>query len=200
MKYLNSPIIYIIIVIISLLVTTVTLSSRSFEEIDHKRVVIQDLHRLKSDILYANIALRNAAIAQSAQQAEVELAKMLVTRSSANKIYDNLAIADLTKSTRVVVQEIKADRPEYRDSQLKVVSLVRKNSQDKQELWNAMAYYQTLMERYVSRTDFLIKEISIETTKLLQKTKIKIILLALASSLITIFSVYRYAFKMTLNQ
>lgn len=144
-----------------LLLFTTAIGMHGLQSIHDGRAVLVDLYQLKADVLQANIALRNAAIATNQAQSEAELAKMLITRSSANGIYDRLAAADLCTLDRVVVNEMKNERPEYREAQLRVVGFVRKG--DKDAAWDHMNYYQTLMDRYIARVDKLIVSITDKT-------------------------------------
>lgn len=198
MKLLNNPLYYFVAIIISLLILTTSITISSFNDIDSKRIVIQNLYQLKSDILYANIALRNSTISGSKELAELELAKMLVTRGSANLIYDKLTIEDLSKSTRIVFEEMKKERPEYRNAQLKVVANIR-NGDSKKILWFNMSYYQTLMDRYTQRVDWLINSINNETNDLIRTTKRNILLLTFFSSTIVLIMTRRHLYKMYLR-
>lgn len=198
MKLLNNPLYYFVAIIISLLILTTSITISSFNDIDSKRIVIQNLYQLKSDILYANIALRNSTISGSKELAELELAKMLVTRGSANLIYDKLTIEDLSKSTRIVFEEMKKERPEYRNAQLKVVANIR-NGDSKKILWFNMSYYQTLMDRYTQRVDWLINSINNETNDLIRTTKRNILLLTFFSSTIVLIMTRRHLYKICLR-
>lgn len=198
MKLLNNPLYYFVAIIISLLILTTSITISSFNDIDSKRIVIQNLYQLKSDILYANIALKNSTISGSKELAELELAKMLVTRGSANLIYDKLTIEDLSKSTRIVFEEMKKERPEYRNAQLKVVANIR-NGDSKKILWFNMSYYQTLMDRYTQRVDWLINSINNETNDLIRVTKMNILLLTFFSSTIVLIMTRRHLYKIYLR-
>jgi hypothetical protein len=163
-----------------LLIATTCVAIYGHIEMNTNRSVMMRLYQLKSDILLANLALRNAAVTVTDAQMEVELGKMLTTRSSANETYDYLMAADLSKVDRVIVNEMKNERVEYREAQLKVISLIRKHKDE--EAWDALAYYQTLMDRYVSRVDRLITDI----VKCSKNTYSKVIATALASLVVSI--------------
>ena len=152
------PATWTLAIVVTLLVVCAAVSLYGFKLLHDGRSNLVDLYQLKSDILQANIALRNAAIAYNQAQTEAELAKMLVTRSSANDVYDRLTAADLPDIDKVILAEMKKERPEYREAQMKVVNAVRKGKSE--EAWDHMTYYQTLMDRYISRVDKLISHIT----------------------------------------
>lgn len=164
-----SPATWTLMVVVVLLSVSTGAALYGFNEIYKSKMVLVDLHQLKADVLQANIALRNAAIAYNQAQSEAELAKMLVTRSSANDIYDRLTAADLNTLDRVIVDQLKKERPEYREAQLKVVNHVRKGNREK--AWEDMTYYQTLMDRYITRLDKLIVSITSITHDIHTKAK-----------------------------
>lgn len=153
-----TPATWTLMVVVILLSISTFAAVYGFNRIHASRDVLVDLYQLKSDVLQANIALRNAAVAHNQAQSEAELAKMLVTRSSANDIYDRLTAADLCTLDRVIVDQLKKERPEYRAAQLTVVNHVRKG--DKVAAWDEMTYYQTLMDRYINRLDKLITSVT----------------------------------------
>jgi hypothetical protein len=138
------------------IISSSTIIVYGFAKINEKESAIIDLYQLKTDILNANIALRNAAIAPNLAFQENELAKMLVTRSSANKIYDRLSATELTHFQDTILSEMKRERPQYREAQLKVVADVRKNNP---EVWENMLYYNTLMDKYLDRCTVFITSI-----------------------------------------
>lgn len=152
------PTSFIGLVMALLLIASTLIALNGYVKIHRSSQVLLDLYQLRTDITGANLALRNAGMARTPAQMEIELSKMLVTRSSANEIYDRLAAANLEPNDRVIVNEMKKERAEYREAQLKVVALIRENN-DK-EAWEAMMYYQTLMDRYLGRVDKLIKNVS----------------------------------------
>lgn len=160
-------------VIVVLLGASTLAAVYGFDRIHSSRASLVDLYQLKSDVLQANIALRNAAIAYNQAQSEAELAKMLITRSSANDIYDRLTAADLNDLDRVIVDQLKKERPEYRASQMKVVNHVRKGERD--AAWDELTYYQTLMDRYINRVDKLIVSITLESHSIHTRAKSTII-------------------------
>ena len=104
-KFLNpiryTPLIILILLAISSLTTKIGMSG-----IRDRQEVRANLYQLKSDILNANIALRNAGIAVTVYDASKELDKMLVTRYSANKIYDFLSAAKITNQEKSTGLEI----------------------------------------------------------------------------------------------
>jgi len=163
-----------------LLVASTCIAVYGHIKMNKSKIIMIHLYQLKSDILQANLALRNAAVAITDAQMETELAKMLITRSSANEIYDHLTAADLSKIDRVIVKEMKVERAEYREAQLKVVSLIRRHK--KEEAWDALVYYQTLMDRYVSRVDRLI----ISVVKCNKDLYAKVVSTTLASLVVSI--------------
>ncbi len=155
LKKFLQPVRYTPLIILLLLAVSSFTSKTGMSSIRDRQEIRANLYQLKSDILNANIALRNAGIAVTGYDASKELDKMLVTRSSANKIYDFLSAAKLTHKESVILTEMKKERPEYREAQLKVVELIK--LQKKTEAWSAMYYYQTLMDRYIQRVDTMLE-------------------------------------------
>jgi len=155
MKFLT-PFYNLIFIAMMVIISSSTIIVYGFAKINEKESAIIDLYQLKTDILNANIALRNAAIAPNLAFQENELAKMLVTRSSANKIYDRLSATELTHFQDTILSEMKRERPQYREAQLKVVADVRKNNP---EVWENMLYYNTLMDKYLDRCTVFITSI-----------------------------------------
>ena len=158
MKYIH-PTSYVGLVMAILLIASTMLSLNGYSMINRSSLVLLDLYQLRTDIASANLALRNAGMAKSQALCEIELSKMLVTRVSADEIYDRLMAANLDDIDKSIVLEMKSERQEYRLAQLKVVSLIRKNNEA--DTWDAMMYYQTLMDRYLNRVDKLIKHVSV---------------------------------------
>jgi hypothetical protein len=179
-----TPLIILILLAISSLTTKIGMSG-----IKDRQEVRANLYQLKSDILNANIALRNAGIAVTVYDASKEFDKMLVTRSSANKIFDTLSAAKLTHKEKVILAEMKNERPEYREAQLKVVDFIK--LQKKQEAWVAMSYYQTLMDRYVQRVDTLLTLSKDRETEIFADTRQLSILLLVFSFTIVIYMFWR---------
>lgn len=155
MKFI-SPFYNLIFATMMIIIASSTIIVYGFAKINEQESAIIDLYQLKTDILNANIALRNAAIAPNLAFQENELAKMLVTRSSANKIYDRLSATELTHFQQTILAEMKKERPQYRDAQLQVVADVRKKNPD---VWENMLYYNTLMERYLDRCTVFVDSI-----------------------------------------
>lgn len=183
---------YIGLVMVLLLIISNVAAMIGFKSIHDRRIVLVDLHQLRSDIVHANLALRNAAIATNDAQMENELGKMLITRKSANDVYDGLTAADLSKLDKVIVIEMKAERPEYREKQLAVVALVRKGKTS--EAWEAMSYYQTLMDRYLNRVDTLIKSVTKSTHvtyRYVQATMMIVLAVSIMIAATTIWRVFR---------
>ncbi len=158
MKYIH-PTSYVGLVMAILLIASTMLSLNGYSMINRSSLVLLDLYQLRTDIASANLALRNAGMAKSQALCEIELSKMSVTRVSADEIYDRLMAANLDDIDKSIVLEMKSERQEYRLAQLKVVSLIRKNNEA--DTWDAMMYYQTLMDRYLNRVDKLIKHVSV---------------------------------------
>lgn len=155
MKFLT-PFYNLIFIAMMVIISSSTIIVYGFAKINEKESAIIDLYQLKTDILNANIALRNAAIAPNLAFQENELAKMLVTRTSANKIYDRLSATELTHFQDTILSEMKRERPQYREAQLKVVADVRKKNP---EVWENMLYYNTLMDKYIDRCTVFITSI-----------------------------------------
>ena len=162
MKYIH-PTSYIGLVMAILLITSTLVALSGYVKIHRSSQVLLDLYQLRTDITGANLALRNAGMARTPAQMEIELSKMLITRASANDIYDRLAAASLEKEDKVIVAEMRRERVEYREAQLKVVSLIRDGKE--KDAWESMMYYQTLMDRYLGRVDKLIKNVSLCSEK-----------------------------------
>ena len=91
-NFLN-PAVYAPLIILMLLGASSYTAKLGMSGIRDRHEIAANLHQLKSDILNANIALRNAGIAAKDHERSHELGKMLVTRSSANQIYDFLGAA-----------------------------------------------------------------------------------------------------------
>ncbi len=157
------PTSYVGLVMAVLMICSTLLALSGFARINRANNILLDLYQLRTDITSANLALRNAGMSTDHAIREVELSKMLVTRASANDIYDRLAAAPLEHSDKVVVEEMKKERAEYREAQLKVVAHIREGKDI--ETWKSMMYYQTLMDRYLGRVDTLIKHVSICSSK-----------------------------------
>lgn len=155
MKFLT-PFYNLIFIAMMVIISSSTIIVYGFAKINEKESAIIDLYQLKTDILNANIALRNAAIAPNLAFQENELAKMLVTRTSANKIYDRLSATELTHFQDTILSEMKRERPQYREAQLKVVADVRKKNP---EVWENVLYYNTLMDKYIDRCTVFITSI-----------------------------------------
>lgn len=182
---------YIGLIINILIIFTSSVAIWGFSSINDKQDNIVSLCQLRSDILYANLALRNAAISPSEVVMENELDKMLVTRASANKIYDKLSASKLSSYQKTLLNEMKADRPSYRQSQLTVVDSIRKHKSNEicklkaAEIWVKMSYYNTLMDRYVQRVDTMMVDINTNIIDLYSKMRIFIII---STSVVTILS------------
>lgn len=157
------PTSYVGLVMAVLMICSTLLALSGFARINRANNILLDLYQLRTDITSANLALRNAGMSTDHAIREVELSKMLVTRASANDIYDRLAAAPLEHSDKVIVEEMKKERAEYREAQLKVVAHIREGKDI--ETWKSMMYYQTLMDRYLGRVDTLIKHVSICSSK-----------------------------------
>lgn len=188
MRHLT-PATWTLMVVVILLSISTAAAIYGFNSIHASKSALVDLYQLKSDVLQANIALRNAAIAYNQAQSEAELAKMLITRSSANDIYDRLTAADLNDLDRVIVDQLKKERPEYREAQLKVVNHVRKGNRE--AAWEDMTYYQTLMDRYIARLDKLITSITRTTHQIHVHAKSTIVGLFGLSVALAAFAVWR---------
>lgn len=157
MKYIH-PTSYIGLIVAALMIASTIISMQGYTRINRSGKVLMNLYQLRTDISSANLALRNAGMARTDAQMEQELAKMLITRASANEIYDALAAAPLEPEDTVLLSEMKKERIEYREAQLKVVALVRKHNDG--GAWDAMMYYQPLMDRYLARVDKLIHNVT----------------------------------------
>lgn len=167
--------------IIFIFLITIGLTMFGLNEINQTRINISNLLQLKSDVLVANLSLRNAAIADNEHDVGKELDKMLVTRASANNMYDLLTIG-LKSDDRLILEELKKERMEYRKSQLDVIALVKKKKHDLQ--WEEMSYYCSLMDKYIQRVDFIIKNQNDYAVKI--HNYIKVFLISVFSSLLVI--------------
>lgn|GEM_PF-6235064 len=189
LKSILNPIRYTPLIILMLLAISSLTTKIGMSGIRDRQEIRANLYQLKSDILNANIALRNAGIAVTAYDASKELDKMLVTRSSANQVLDFLTAAKLSHRERTLVNEMKKERPEYREAQLKVVDFIKK--QQKPEAWSALHYYQTLMDRYVQRVDTLLALSKERETEIFADTRQLSILLLVFSFAIVVYMFWR---------
>lgn len=140
---------------ISLFILTIGVSFYSFTAINTSKNIVIELYQLKSDVLVANIAIRNSAIATVDFDMNRELDKMLVTRSDANKIYDKLSSHDMSHEDSIILSEMKVERKEYRESQLAIIKYIKLKEDD--HVWAYMIYYNTFMDRYIQRVDTLLQ-------------------------------------------
>lgn len=145
---------YTLLLICVVLTVSSFLSIHAIKKTHNSWPVIMDLYQLKSDISTANILLRNAALAPDTIKPE-EITKMLVPRSSATKIYDNLSLYSLTTEERKVLEDMKRDRSVYRDEQNAVVTKIKQN----EIVWDQLLQYQKHQALYQERVDYLLKSI-----------------------------------------
>lgn len=182
MKSISLPV-YLAMFMVVILSATTYVSIYGYTEINKRHLVITDLYQLKSDILTANISIRNAAIAINEHDRGKELDKMLLTREDANSIYDRLTAAELPHLERTILEEMKKERKEYRESQIKVVNFIQLN--DDMNTWHSMSYYQTLMNRYLQRVDVMLKFTLERTTNTYEHTKAAILAMLAAGIILT---------------
>ena len=174
------------------LIVTIAISSYGFYDLNKSKSVILDLYHLKSDILIANISLRNAIITTSEIEKVNELNKMLVTRNSANQIYDRLVVYGLSDLEEAIIKNMIEERKEYRKYQLEIIDNIK--TKNTLSAWHNMSYYSTLMERYIQRVDTIIsirKEES-ENVYICVKYSILAILMGICISFIVLVSKERF--------
>lgn len=147
------------IMILSIVILTSSVGLYSLNTIRKIQLISTDVYQLKSDILMANLAIRNAAIAHTPKDINFELEKTLVTRTSATRIYERLDSAALTEPERRTFLEMKADRSVYREAQNKVVDKIKKDDDD--GFWEALPSYQIQLDLYLKRTDSLIQSVGV---------------------------------------
>lgn len=135
-----------------LFLLTIAITIYSFSMINNSRIILIDLYQLKSDVLIANIAMRNSAIATNQFEMNKELDKMAITRESANKIYDRLSSYNLNKQDSVIISEMKRERTDYRKAQLEVIENIKKKNDN-----FPWSMYNVLMEKYLQRIDVLVQ-------------------------------------------
>jgi hypothetical protein len=149
----------------------------------------KDLHQLNSDIANANQYLRQASIAPTAELIETELAKMKVTRGSADSVYSRLiASVQLSQEDNAVVSTLILERETYRQFQMKAVQRIREQS-TKQIIWDAVIPYQALQIKYVTRVNGLIRAMDYHLQELYKYTLIKIIVIFLVFFLYNALSI-----------
>ncbi len=146
-----SPITILVAVAVVAIIAVSTIAINGQRRIEEITWQMQRVCKLRTDILQANLALRNAMLVSDGHSRETELGKMLLTRSSANQVYDDLTMSGLGHREAVLLEEMKKERQEYRNAQLKVVALVRDGSQVT-DVTQPLLYYQTLVDRYIQRT------------------------------------------------
>ena len=101
-KFYSKNSILLLGVIINFIVIVTSLTAvYYFVDIANDKDMMMELHQLKQDILYANLALRNAAIAPDDITKHEELKKMLVTRASADRVYKTLSQATFLNPTQI---------------------------------------------------------------------------------------------------
>jgi len=147
---------YTLLLICIVLTTTSFISIHTIKKLNNSWPIIMDLYQLKSDIASANISLRNAAIAPF-EEKDKKISEMLIPRSSATKIYENLSIYPLTEKERCVLEDLKRDRPLYRNAQNLVVDSINKRI----SFWQELQDYEVHQRLYESRVDSLITSIKL---------------------------------------
>ncbi|MGL4678495.1 MAG: hypothetical protein ACRCWC_03835, partial [Plesiomonas shigelloides] len=186
-----SPACYMGVIMVGMLIFITLLASQGFSDINSRRPVLEDLYQLRCDIQNANHALLRSAVAPTQHESETELSAMLLTRESANRIYDRLLTQhQITLSERRLIETMKTERDAYRKAQLQVVDDIR-NAKPRTEMWAHYRYYRVLQEQYTGRVNVLLRSVSEDCKQAFVDTRLMVWVACMTAILIVAGVVYR---------